>query len=541
MEIPWDELDHEKYEKMVAVLLSRLHPESQRIDGSGGDGGRDVQIVDDQSGEITHVFQLKSVTGRMDSVRKSQVKRSLDRAAALQPAQWTLIVPIDPTPDEDAWFRKLGQDHSFPIRWCGRTWLDEKMSKCPDIRRYYLEGTDNEIVRLLRELNKEQAVLTDVPDAIDRLGNLRKRLNEIDPHYRYELSTGPEAASERPPSVAFSVSFGHERVDVYPKYTGANIDRPITICASLSAGPGLEEVRHALDYGSAVTVPSHLIGSVTVDAPSGLGGTFHGGVIQIMSNSKTLTEPLTLELDVLDGDDLVSSCPVHVTRQEGGQRGTIHFGSDISGWLDLRLTANAIDREFRIDFRLSPKPVLPSLLVPLCRWLSALQPPHELRIRWPNGPELKSAIAEDYALGQLSNVVEALAYLQDNSNRYWEMLPSLIDEKGHLILEAARLLRGETLEFNWDSLNLHPRQWSPGLGGLLSELLDGQAQEIIQERDELLELEEGSIRIGRVRTLFESARLDDPKAVRDSLDLGLARSLRLVPGSNRKAKRKLVG
>jgi len=26
------------YEDMVAVLISRLHPEAQRIDGSGGDG-----------------------------------------------------------------------------------------------------------------------------------------------------------------------------------------------------------------------------------------------------------------------------------------------------------------------------------------------------------------------------------------------------------------------------------------------------------------------------------------------------------------------
>jgi hypothetical protein len=50
------------YEDMVAVLLSRLHPKAQRIDGSGGDGGRDVQIPLATGLEI---FELKSFTGRL--------------------------------------------------------------------------------------------------------------------------------------------------------------------------------------------------------------------------------------------------------------------------------------------------------------------------------------------------------------------------------------------------------------------------------------------------------------------------------------------
>lgn len=536
MQIPWAELGSEKYEKMVAVLLSRLNPKCQRIDGSGGDGGRDVQIVDDQSGEITHVFQLKSVTGRMDSVRKRQVKRSLDRVAALKLVRWTLIVPIDPTPDELEWFRELGNGVSFPIRWCGLTWLDAKMSSYQEIPRYYLEGTDNEIVRLLRELNKEQAILADVPDAVDRLGKLHERLNEIDPHYRYELSTGPEAAEVRPPNVALAVSFGQSRVDVYEKYAGAIKDKPIAIDAKLLVGSGHEEVQHALDYGLGVTIPAHLIGSVTVDAPSGLGGTFHGMEIELQSTGRTPKETVTLALDVLDGDKLLSTCPVQITRQEGGQKGSIHHANDSSGWLEMRLTANAVDREFEIEFWFSPRPALPSLLVPLCRWLSALHPPHELRIRWPNGLEMKSELAKNYTLRQLSSVVEALAYLQDSSSRYWAIQPSLIEEKGRLILEAANLLRGETLEFSWDSLSLDLRQWPLEL----RELLEGRTQKLIYERVECLELEEETIQIGRVRTLIESARLDDPRSAREALDLGLVPNVRLVPGSNRKAQRALV-
>ena len=65
MSIPWENLESlRNSKKMVSVLLSRLHSDSQRIDGKGGDGGRDVQIVHSGDGSITEAFELKSFTGR---------------------------------------------------------------------------------------------------------------------------------------------------------------------------------------------------------------------------------------------------------------------------------------------------------------------------------------------------------------------------------------------------------------------------------------------------------------------------------------------
>jgi hypothetical protein len=103
--VKWDELDPGRYEDMVAVLLSNIYPEAaERIDGSGGDGGRDVQLryESDLDG-----FELKGFTGRMTSGRRAQVKRSLRRAASVGLRSWTLVVPIDPTPGEQRWFDTL--------------------------------------------------------------------------------------------------------------------------------------------------------------------------------------------------------------------------------------------------------------------------------------------------------------------------------------------------------------------------------------------------------------------------------------------------
>ena len=88
----------------MSVLLSRLR-QARRVDGSGGDEGRDCYFTDEHG---TDAFELKSFTGRMTPARRRQVKKSLARAMQKSPRTWTLVVPIDPTPGEQTWFDSLG-------------------------------------------------------------------------------------------------------------------------------------------------------------------------------------------------------------------------------------------------------------------------------------------------------------------------------------------------------------------------------------------------------------------------------------------------
>lgn len=522
---------------MVSVLLSRLHPDARRIDGSGGDGGRDVQIVRSQDQQIIDAFELKSFTGRMTPTRRKQAARSLSRAAALGPPRWTLVVPIDPTPGEERWFHQLRQAYSFPIRWFGKTWLDEKMSSFPDIRRYFIEGASEEVVRLLRELQNEQAIVTDVPDAVARVRTLRERLNEIDPHYRYEISTGTSSANNWPMDVVIAVSFADVRVDVYPKYEGAVKDRPITINIEVLVGPDNEVVQNALDYGLDVKIPPELVGSVVVDAPSGLGGNFANSEIDLFSTNQGLREAITVVLEIMEDDKLLASCPIHLNKQTTGLRGTVLSGTDSSGWLRTRITFNFTTREFTIKFRLAPKPILPSSLVPLCRWLVALHPPHDLAIRWPGVPEIRSPARVPSLVGEgFCQVVEALAYLQDTSGIYREVLPSSIPEEGEEIVRAATLLKGESIDFTWESFSLSLNRWEPKLDGLSN----GLSQQFIIEHDNWLELDEVTIPIGRIRTYIPSAQLADPEGIQRDLSSGLVPELRLVPGDSDEARSVLV-
>ena len=532
MKIQWNDFEPQGYEDMVSVLLSRLHPDAQRIDGKGGDGGRDVQIVDGQDGPITNAFELKSFTGRMNTGRRRQVKKSLKRAASLGPARWTLVVPIDPTPAEDNWFRELRKGYPFPIEWYGKTWLDEKMSAFPDIRRYFLEGTSDEVVRLLRELQKEQAIVTDVPDAMGRLRTLRERLNENDPHYRYELSTGKDAADGRPTDVVFAVGFCDMRVDVYPKYLGATKDRPITVNVTILVDTDDEVVQNALNYGLEATIPPHMVDSVTVDAPLGLAGDFTETELTLIPIN-SLDEPVTLSLDIMDGDTILASWPVHLTERTSGLRGFTLTGADSIGWLQTRIKVNVETKGLEAKFWLTPQSTMPGALLPLFRWVDACKPPLHLRFRWQGGLEPRIEIRKSFlADDSLSRIVEALAYLQKRCGIHWEMSPSLTPEEGQQILAAATMLKEETIDFTWKPWNFRLDHPEPAL----KELMDGSSRAFLSRQDVRIELEGVTVAIVRTQTYLESFRLANLGAVERALKSGSVPHLNLVPGESDKGK-----
>jgi hypothetical protein len=239
------------FEDMVSVLISYIHPRAERIDGSGGDGGRDVQVR--EQGRLD-AFEIKSFTGRITARnpdRRGQVEGSLSNAARLNPQSWTLIVPIDPTPKELEWFDNLRDQYSFPLVWLGRTWLDGQMAAHPEVRRYYLEGAADEVVALLQALGQESAAIRGVADVLPRFRVLRDRLQEVDPHYDFELIHGRVEWGDHP--YAEAVTYKQITVDddiwtvaVIPKYKDAVRDRPLFIRALTSFATATEEGRDAL-------------------------------------------------------------------------------------------------------------------------------------------------------------------------------------------------------------------------------------------------------------------------------------------------------
>ena len=281
-----------------------------------------------------------------------------------------------------------------------------------------------------------------------------------------------------------------------------------------------------------------------IKATPSLAGSSHpslprgGQILSVDSGLDTkLDEPVTITLDIMDGDKIIASCPVHLTEQTGGPKGSIFNGTDSTGWLETRLTVKLVEQEVECQFRLNPKPAMPAALVPLFRWLDACQPPRHIKIRWREGFEIHSEvnrpIVEDGFFGRL---VEALAYLQDRSGIYCEMPSSLSHEEAQEVVNSAALMRGEIVTFNWNSFNLNLHRWGPEFNGIAS----GATQQFIMEHETSLRLEGVEIPIGRIRTHIPSARLADPESVQRDLASGSVPSLRLVPGDSYQGQRVLV-
>lgn len=90
--VQWESLEPGTYEDMVAVLISRLNPSAQRIDGSGGDGGRDVQVPTDDG--LTG-YEIKCF-----AEDATWAPPKCGRFVGCGPDSLAWVALIDPTPDE---------------------------------------------------------------------------------------------------------------------------------------------------------------------------------------------------------------------------------------------------------------------------------------------------------------------------------------------------------------------------------------------------------------------------------------------------------
>jgi len=497
---------------MVAVLLSHVVRGSRRVDGSGGDGGRDVYFRD-YSGDL-HVYELKSFTGRMSSGRRKQVKRSLERAARHEPATWRLVVPIDPTPSEDDWFAELGETVDFGLTWHGLTWLDAEMAKRPSIARYFLEGTSDEVLRLLKDLREEQAAITGgALEVAARASKLVGKLNELDCYFEYGVSVGLSAGVSLPTrGLLMSVQFGNSRIDVSPAYPGAEVDRPILVDIDMdlqSIDPGQRgRLQAVFDHGArdAIDIP---VKSFSLDAPGGLGGEFDRGLVKLVADVEVLAEPVEVALEILEPHGTVASIvSVYFDDRTHGHHGVTLTGQDATHCLRVRMVVDFRESALKCEFELdAPDHAVPATLLPATRWITALQPGRELAIRLGHAPTspsivvLEESVVPEHAFAD----IEHMATIQERSGVYFPYPWDLSEVEREATWEAATLLRGDEISFSWDnfSMTLDDDGPSDRLRSLLADLENGKtAHGLALSAVTELNLRNHKIHLGEVVTRF---------------------------------------
>jgi len=508
-EVEWEKLSAGSYEDMVSVLLSHRNPKIRRIDGSGGDGGRDAEFSRDDGPEI---YQLKKFTGRMNGGRRGQVKSSLKKAAERKPVAWHLVVPIDHTPGELLWFEGLQRDFDFPLYWDGRTWLNTQMAERPFISRYFLTDERDRVLELIAQLNEERAALQDLQAGVDRMRALAATINELDPYYRFDIAVRGDEV----------------QISVHPKYEGAELDRPITINMNLvfpntkDGRAALEDIQGAMDYGMPAEVEGQFVKSFTIDGPAGFGGTFNKGSFKIGPPEPREKFELGFVLRALNEDGVAAATlPITLTERTVGRRGVIVRGSDRPGAFTVEMRANAETRLLNLNFKFSSSAEhLPHDLLPALTFMQAMVPPNCVEVlagpdRMPLGPPV--IVPDVFSMEEpYVRLVSDLARLQRETNTYFAMPPLFSQEDLREIAEGLELLDGKEVELSWrkasfDLTVTEPERFLTALNDRedgMAFFIDGQGEVSVAGH---------TVPLGSIRTYSPAARITNLEEVRAAL------------------------
>ena len=473
-----------RYEMLVANLLGQMHDGVQRIDGTGGDEGRDVIY---KKGDRSDIYQLKSHTGRLTQGRRRNIKADIVRAAEHRPTAWFLVVPIDPTPGELRWFETVSEGQSFPCTWFGLNWLEARMSEHPELVRYALGDFNAKVVDLLKELQKEEAHIGSADDALDRLRSILGRLNEVDPFYTFAISSGG----------------GSQSISVVPRYPDAAIDSPIggTLSIHSDAPRAVEAadlLRDIVDFGTNATFgPDHGL-SVSMDLPAGLG---HDGPVESLTIAATPPGSSTPgAIRLLDMTDrVIAALPITITPMSVGQRGGVLHGTDRVGTLDLTLRLDAKDHKATLQWKTRiPTGVLPSDVLPVLMFLRAAEAGCVVQVVLDPDMELvRFTSTEPWPdLAEGVETVEALTRIQQATGTFFALPDELDRDTEFWIKSVDQLLRGDVVDIPWTHQQIEMGLAPEGRQRFLETLRESSNQFSFTQGDLKFEIDGNNISLG---------------------------------------------
>lgn len=346
--VEWEKIGRDRFDRIVEALLEReysTHPtmSAHAIDGRGGDGGIDVDIVDRATEETVGTYQLKYFPGGMSggfTKRRAQVKRSMAAAARIPTlTEWVLVLPRNPTKPEKVAVRAMRPAGStFSVKVMGRAWLDGLDAKHPDIARSILR---DETKALLAQDHLEH-VLPDTPGA---LASRFKGLSEV-----------ADGLSENW-GLRVTSSTNSQLVEVFPKRTDAQEREPIGIRFNTAFGTVHKDLEQqfttGVDYGflEPVSLPPEVVADFDFTGPDWVkpgGGELIGVTVGSAQHS-----PRKVELRVVSntGATLASLVGQTTARDVGKKGGSIR--ASFSQGLDFVLRADAVGRAVNLQFTFS--------------------------------------------------------------------------------------------------------------------------------------------------------------------------------------------
>jgi hypothetical protein len=169
--------------------------EVRAVNGRGGDGGLDIEILTADGRLI--ILQLKyfpeGFSGGFAKSRRPQIKDSFNTAQERQPDEWTLVVPTVLTDTESAFVSGLGGDVSDgrgpKITVVDRDELDDWLADDPTLDKYFQRDPTTTLAEFARDFGQEKAAfLGGTEDLASRISNLGGVTDTLDPDWTLDFA-----------------------------------------------------------------------------------------------------------------------------------------------------------------------------------------------------------------------------------------------------------------------------------------------------------------------------------------------------------------
>ncbi|MFB7340435.1 hypothetical protein ACFCZ6_10280 [Streptomyces hydrogenans] len=265
MAFEWDRVGQPHFDRVVEALVHRLYSETaevRAVNGRGGDGGRDIDVV---QGDRLRIYQLKYFPdGLQGRGRRPSIKKSFKRAMDHDPYEWVLVVPCTLTPGERAFVMGLGEGRDVKVTVMDRATLDDRLAAHSDIERSFNRtGGDGGLLEYAKVMNREQDILAaGMADLGARVQALGRVVDDVDPNWTVDFAREGGKVIQ---TLRAKHPRAHEVSPVSLTISGTAMDAGLAAAVTRSLGFGVAEE---------VELPSHVVKRLTVSGPDWIAQTF---------------------------------------------------------------------------------------------------------------------------------------------------------------------------------------------------------------------------------------------------------------------------
>jgi hypothetical protein len=517
-EIRWAKLDEDDFNRLVETLIVKSDTtgglRAQAIDGRGGDGGIDIDVRVEATGQLTHIYQLKHFPEGFSNGfkhRRRQIADSFEKAMAESPPVWTLVVPRNPTVAERRSVFAMRQGRRVRIRIMGPAELDELLSRYPEIDAYFQR---DHAIEALRAVNRPEAALAKPGDLAAELARLAAGLDRRSLYWATSFHTDPDGTIVE---------------TLQPKRPDASEREPLSMSLRARFGPDYKDLQHEfedkLKYGGSGTVvlPPQVIAELRREGPEWFAETTTGGELHVTSVGDRRTRPVVVESIDPAGRTTARLAGVTELVDRGSGGATVETALDGGLRLVWRFSDDAAEGG-ALTFSADPIEATPREVRRAIRLVQAMKAGTRLRLVIDNGPAIEVGLAEDLSLGIEAGFVEFiedLCTIDDHFDVGLRLPAAGIDKSDRLWARVlVRMLNGEPTPMPMadtfsGTLNGQPSE------GLDHSLRNGAAI-CISHPDWSLELLGHKLQMGLVYVYSGRVHIDDAAEILRALEEGTA-------------------